>query len=67
MGWVWSEVARATDGSTLREILKRLTEPGIKVVNDQHGGYNDLAGRFCIAINHSVGHSLTMGKYHKRD
>ena len=27
----------------------------IKVATDQHGGYNDLTGRFRIAINHSVG------------
>ena len=37
-GWVWAEVARATDGPTLREILNRLTLPEIKVVTDQHGG-----------------------------
>ena len=53
--WVWAEVARATDGPTLKEILERLTLPGIKVVTDQHGGYNDMTGRLRVAINHSVG------------
>ena len=52
---VWAEVAGATDGPTLRGILYRLTLPGIKVVTDQHGGYNDLRGRFRVAINHSIG------------
>ena len=54
-GSVWAEVARATDGPTLREILNRLTLPGIKVMTDQHGGYNDLTGRVRVAINHSIG------------
>ena len=54
-GWVWAEVAGATDGPTLRGILNRLTLPGVKVVTDQHGGYNDLTGRVRVAINHSIG------------
>ena len=54
-GRVWAEVARATDGPALREILNRLTVPGIKVVTDQHGGYNSLTGRVRIAVNHSIG------------
>ena len=52
---VWAEVARATDGPTLREILNRLTEPGILVITDQHAGYNELTGRARVSINHSIG------------
>ena len=52
---VWAEVIPATDGLTLKGALNRLTLPGIKVVTDQHGGYNDLVGRVRIAVNHGIG------------